>query len=121
MEEGKTLSLSADIRGKTRSPPRLVDELVHLKVDIIVTGGAPAARAAKGATVTIPVVMVQVDDPVGSGFVASLARPGGNITGLASLAPEISGKRLELLKEVVPRLRAWRSSGIRPARTPCKR
>ena len=68
------------------------------------TVGAPAARAAKGATVTIPVVMMQVGDPVGSGFVASLARPGGNITGLSSLAPELSGKRLELLKEIVPRL-----------------
>ena len=68
------------------------------------TVGAPAARAAKEATITIPIVMMQVGDPVGSGFVASLARPGGNITGLSSLAPELGGKRLELLKEIVPKL-----------------
>ena len=84
--------------------PALAAELARLKVDIIITVGPPAARAAKEATVTIPIVMVQVGDPVGSGFVASLVRPGGNITGLSSLAPELSGKRLELLKEVVPRL-----------------
>ena len=90
--------------GKLDRLPALADELVRLKVDIIMTVGAPAARAAKGATVTIPVVMMQVGDPVGSGFVASLARPGGNITGLSSLAPELGGKRLELLKEIVPRL-----------------
>ena len=77
---------------------------MRLKVDVIVTAGPPAARAAKEATVAIPIVMMQVGDPVGSGFVASLARPGGNITGLSSLAPELSGKRLELLKEIVPKL-----------------
>src|SRR5215831_7646016 len=89
--------------GKLDRLPSLADELVRLKVDVIITVGAPAAHAAKGATVTIPVVMMQVGDPVGSGFVASLARPGGNITGLSSLAPELGGKRLELLKEIVPR------------------
>jgi putative tryptophan/tyrosine transport system substrate-binding protein len=83
--------------------PALAAELVRLKVDVIVTGGL-STRRAKEATVSIPIVMAQDADPVGSGFVASLARPGGNITGLATLAPEISGKRLELLKEVVPRL-----------------
>ena len=78
---------------------------MRLKVDVIVTGGRPtAARAAKNATKTIPIVMTHVGDPVGSGFVASLARPGGNITGLSSLAPELSGKRLELLKEIIPKL-----------------
>ena len=77
---------------------------MRLKVDIIVTAGPPATRAAKEATSTIPIVMAQDNDPVGSGFVASLARPGGNITGLSTLAPEISGKRLELLKEIVPKL-----------------
>jgi putative ABC transport system substrate-binding protein len=82
--------------------PALVAELVRLKVDVIVTGGAPATRAAKEATSTIPIVMTQVGDPVGSGFVASLARPGGNITGMSTLAPELSGKRLELLKEIAP-------------------
>jgi putative tryptophan/tyrosine transport system substrate-binding protein len=82
----------------------LAAELVRLKVDIIITGGAPAVRAAKAATVTIPIVMTQVGDPVGSGFVAGLAHPGGNITGLSTLAPELNGKRLELLKEIIPRL-----------------
>ncbi len=84
--------------------PALAAELVRLKVDVVVTAGGTSTRAAKEATVTIPIVMVQDNDPVGNGFVASLARPGGNITGLATLAPEISGKRLELLKEIVPRL-----------------
>ena len=82
----------------------LATELVRLKVDVIVTGGSTATRAAKEATLTIPIVMTQDSDPVGNGFVASLARPGGNITGLANFAPELSGKRLELLKEVVPKL-----------------
>jgi len=90
--------------GKVDRLPALAAELVRLKVDIIITAGAPAARAAKEATPTIPIVMTQVGDPVGSGFVASLAQPGGNITGLSTLAPELSGKRLELLKEVVPKL-----------------
>ncbi len=84
--------------------PALAAELVRLKVDVIVTSGPPATRPAKEATATIPIVMAQDPDPVGSGFVASLARPGGNITGLATLAPEISGKQLELLKEIVPKL-----------------
>ena len=77
---------------------------MRLKVDIIVTAGPAATRAAKEATATIPIVMAQDTDPVGNGFVASLARPGGNITGLSTLAPEISGKQLELLKEIVPKL-----------------
>ena len=77
---------------------------MRLKVDIIVSSGPAPTRAAKEATSTIPIVMAQDIDPVGSGFVASLARPGGNITGLSTLRPEISGKRLELLKEIVPRL-----------------
>ena len=84
--------------------PNLAKELVGLNVDVIVTAGGTSTRAAKEATGTIPIVMVQDNDPVGNGFVASLGRPGGNITGLASLAPEISGKRLELLKEIVPKL-----------------
>jgi putative ABC transport system substrate-binding protein len=79
-------------------------ELVRSKVDVIVAVGAGDIRIAKDATATIPVVMIQGGDPVGSGFVASLARPGGNITGLATLRPELSGKRLELLKEIVPKL-----------------
>ena len=90
--------------GKLERLPALAAELVRLKVDVILTAGPPATRAAKEATVTIPIVMAQDTDPVGNGFIASLARPGGNITGLATLAPEISGKQLELLKEIVPRL-----------------
>ena len=82
----------------------LAAELARLKVDVIVTVGPPATRVAKKATPAIPIVMGVDDDPVGNGFVASLARPGGNITGLATLGPEISGKQLELLKESVPNL-----------------
>jgi putative ABC transport system substrate-binding protein len=84
--------------------PALAAELVRLKVDVIVTGGPTATRTAKETTNTVPIVMSQDNDPVGNGFVASLARPGGNITGLATLSPELSGKRLELLKEIVPKL-----------------
>src|SRR5262245_49500391 len=86
--------------------PELTAELVRLKVDIIVvTGGDPDIRAAKNATTTIPIVMVgSGNDPVNAGFIQSLARPGGNVTGITNLLPELSGKRLELLKEAVPRL-----------------
>jgi len=90
--------------GKPDGLPALAAELVRLKVDIIVTSGPSSTRVAKEATSTIPIVMGQDADPVGNGFVASLARPGGNITGLSTLAPEISGKQLEFLKEIVPRL-----------------
>ena len=84
--------------------PTLLDELIRLKVDVIVASGPSPTRAAKKATATIPIVMTWDYDPVGNGYVASLARPGGNITGLSILAPEISGKQLELLKEIVPKL-----------------
>jgi ABC-type uncharacterized transport system substrate-binding protein len=103
--EGKNIVIEyryAD--GKLDRLSELADELVRLEVNVIVTGGSAATRPARAATVTIPIVMGQDSDPVGSGFVASLARPGGNITGLSNLAPEISGKRLELLKEIVPKL-----------------
>jgi putative ABC transport system substrate-binding protein len=90
--------------GKAERLPALAAELVRLKADTIVTGGPTSNRAAKEATATIPIVMAYDNDPVGNRFVASLARPGGNITGLSTLAPEISGKQLELLKEIVPRL-----------------
>ena len=90
--------------GKLDRLPDLAAELVRLKVDIIVSAGPAVTPPLKEATKTIPIVMEQDNDPVGNGFVASLARPGGNITGLATLAPEISGKRLELLKEIVPKL-----------------
>jgi putative ABC transport system substrate-binding protein len=82
----------------------LAAELLRLKVDVIVSLGSSLTRAAKAATSTVPIVMTQEPDPVGNGFVASLARPGGNMTGLSTLAPELSGKRLEILKEVVPGL-----------------
>jgi putative ABC transport system substrate-binding protein len=82
----------------------LVSDLIGLKVDLIVTSAPAATKAAKEATTTIPIVMVLVADPVAFGFVSSLARPGGNITGFAFLLPEISGKRLELLKETIPKL-----------------
>jgi len=82
----------------------LIAELVALNVDAIVTAGTPAALAVQRATATIPVVMVAVGDPVGTGLAASLARPGGNLTGLTSMAPDLEAKRLELLKEVVPKL-----------------
>jgi len=82
----------------------LAAELARLKVDVIVTVGPAATRPAKEATTVIPIVMGVDDDPVGNGFVASLARPGRNITGLSALSPEISGKQLELLKEIVPSL-----------------
>jgi putative ABC transport system substrate-binding protein len=84
--------------------PAHAAELVRLKVDVIVSAAPSVTRATKKATVTIPIIMAQDRDPVGNGFVASLARPGGNITGLSTLAPEVSGKQLELLKEIVPRL-----------------
>jgi putative ABC transport system substrate-binding protein len=84
--------------------PTLIAELIGLKVDVIVTAGTPAALAVKKATASIPLVMVAVGDPVGTGLVASLGRPGGNATGLTSIAPELEGKRLELLKEALPRI-----------------
>jgi len=103
--EGKDFVIeyrSAD--GKVDRLNEVAAELVRLKVDAIVSSGPAPTRAAKAATATIPIVMTQDPDPVGNGFVASLAHPGGNITGLARLTPEISGKQLELLKETVPKL-----------------
>jgi putative ABC transport system substrate-binding protein len=103
--EGKNIVIERrHAEGKLDRLPALASELVRLNVDVIVTSGPTATHPAKAATSTIPIVMTFDDDPVGSGFVASLARPGGNITGLSTLAPEISGKQLELLKEIVPRL-----------------
>jgi putative ABC transport system substrate-binding protein len=103
--EGKNIQIENRwAEGKFDRLSNLASELVRLKVDVIVTTGPAPTRSAKKATATIPIVMTQDDDPVGNGFAASLARPGGNITGLATLAPEISGKQLELLKEIVPKL-----------------
>jgi putative tryptophan/tyrosine transport system substrate-binding protein len=103
--EGKDIILEIrNADGKLDRLNELAAELVRFKVDVIVTRGSGPTRAAKAATSTIPIVMTQDPDPVGNGFVASLAKPGGNITGLSTLAPEISGKQLELLKETVPKL-----------------
>ena len=107
--------------GRVERLPTLAVQLTRLKVDVIVTGGPEPTRAAKQATSTIPIIMAQDTDPVGNGFVASLARPGGNITGLSALSPEISGKQLELLTEIVPKLSRlavlWASNnpGIAPS------
>jgi putative ABC transport system substrate-binding protein len=103
--EGKNVLIEwRSAEGKTDRLAGLAAELVRLKVDVIVTGGSTVTRFAKEATSTIPIVMTQDSDPVGSRFVASLARPGGNITGLATLRLELSGKQLELLKEIIPKL-----------------
>jgi len=103
--EGKNIVIEwRSAEGKSDRLPALATELVHLKVNVIVTAGPLVTRAAKEATVTIPIVMAQDPDPVVNGFVASLARPGGNITGLSRIAPEVSGKQMELLKEIVPML-----------------
>ena len=104
-EEGRNIVIEyrwAD--GKYERFPVLVAELIAAKVDAIVTAGTPAALAVKKATTTVPLVMVAVGDPVGTGLVPSLARPGGNLTGLSSVAPDLEGKRLQLLREVVPAL-----------------
>jgi putative ABC transport system substrate-binding protein len=104
-EEGKNIIIEYRYgEGKLDRTRALAAELIRLKLDLIVTAGPTDTRMAKQATTTVPIVMAQDSDPVGSGLIASLARPGGNITGLASLAPELSGKQLELLKEIVPKL-----------------
>jgi putative ABC transport system substrate-binding protein len=103
--EGKNIVIELRYaEGKLERLPVLAAELVRLKVDVIVTSGPLPTRVTKQATTVIPIVMAQDADPVGNGFVASLARPGGNITGLSAQRPELSGKRLELLKETVPKL-----------------
>ena len=90
--------------GKYERFPSLIVELIASKVDLIVTAGTPATQAYQKARTSIPLVMVAVGDPVGTGIVASLNRPGGNITGLTSISPELEGKRIELLREVIPKL-----------------
>jgi putative tryptophan/tyrosine transport system substrate-binding protein len=101
--EGQNITLEVRwAEGRSELLPELVAELVRFKVDVLVVATTPGALAAKDATRTIPIVFLTVGDPVGSGLVASLARPGGNLTGLSLLNPEVSGKRLELLKESLP-------------------
>jgi putative ABC transport system substrate-binding protein len=103
--EGKNLAIEDRwAEGRTERFPALAAELVGLKVDVIVTGSWPAAVAAKNATTTIPIVFYGAGDPVGTGLVQSLARPGGNMTGLGDVTTDLSAKRLELLKEAVPKL-----------------
>jgi putative ABC transport system substrate-binding protein len=117
--EGKNATFEFRASGGTSERSAyFAGDLVRLKVDVIVAGGAGNIRAAKNATSSIPIVMSGVNDPIALGFVASLAHPGGNITGVSNLAPELSGKRLELLKEVLPKasrvaLLAYRSVAMR--------
>jgi putative tryptophan/tyrosine transport system substrate-binding protein len=91
--------------GRQERFAEIAAEFVRLKVDVIVTSGTPQVLAAKQATSVIPIVFATAGDPVGTGLVPSLARPGGNVTGLSNQVPELAGKRLELLREVVPGLR----------------
>src|SRR5262249_12032883 len=117
--EGKNIVIEYRVaEGKVERLPNLLAELVRLKVDVIVTGGI-VNHSAKAATTTIPIVIAFDWDPVASGLVVSLARPGGNITGLSALYPELSGKQLELLRETVPRLSrvAVLGSSIEPNNT----
>jgi putative ABC transport system substrate-binding protein len=103
--EGKDLTVDYRFaEQKNERLPELATDLVRLKVDLIVASGTPQALAAKRATTTIPIVMTSVSDPVGAGLVASLGRPGGNVTGLSSLGTELNSKRLEILKDAVPKL-----------------
>ena len=103
--EGKNAAIEwRYAHGKLDRLAALASELVDQKIDVIVSGGPQTTRSAKKATATIPIVMAFDNDPVRNGFIASLARPGGNITGLSTLAPELSGKQVELLKEIVPNL-----------------
>jgi putative tryptophan/tyrosine transport system substrate-binding protein len=103
--EGKNITIEYRFaEQKNERLPELAADLVRLKVDVIVVSGSGPAIAAKSATTTIPIVMANLGDPVGAGLVASLARPGGNVTGNASLSPELNSKRLEVLRDTVPKL-----------------
>ena len=103
--EGKNIVIEwREAKGNFDHVRKLADELVRLKMDVIVSPGPAVTRPLKQATSTIPIVMSFDNDPVANGFVANLARPSGNITGLSTLAPELSGKQLELLKEIIPKL-----------------
>src|SRR5262245_14956162 len=103
--EGKDITIEYRFaEQKSERLPELAADLIRLKVDVIVSASSTSALAAKSTTTTIPIVMTQSADPVGAGLVASLARPGGNITGLSTLSPELTTKRLEILKDAVPKL-----------------
>jgi putative tryptophan/tyrosine transport system substrate-binding protein len=102
-EEGRNIRIEYRwAEGRYERLPQLIAELIAAKVAIIVTAGTPASLAVKKATASVPLVMVAVGDPVGTGLVASIAHPGGNATGLTSITPELEGKRLELIKDMVP-------------------
>jgi len=104
--EGRNLEIESRwAEGEYERLPELVAELVRLKVDVIVTAGTPAIRAAKQVNATVPIIMAQIADPIAMGIVKNLARPGGNITGLTYFVPELMAKRLEPLKEAIPRIR----------------
>jgi len=104
-EEGRNVEIVFRwAEGRYERFPDLIAELIAADVDVIVTAGTPATLAVQKATSTVPVVMAAVGDPVATGIVPNLARPGGNITGLSAIAPDLEGKRLELLREVVPHL-----------------
>jgi putative tryptophan/tyrosine transport system substrate-binding protein len=122
--EGKNITIEYRFaEGRTDRLPELAAELVRLKVDLIVTTGRVPALAAKNATTTIPIVMMNFPDPVGEGLVASLARPGGNVTGFSSLSYELNTKRLEILKDGVPKLArvgVLQQGGTAPADLPLK-
>ena len=116
--EGKNITIEYRF-GENKGPqhlPELAADLVRLKVDLIVTSGTPSSLAAKRATTTIPIVMAQAGDPVGSGLVTSLAQPGGNVTGFSNLSFELNTKRLEILKDAVPKLSRvgllWPAGGL---------
>ncbi len=113
--EGKNLEVEYRFAEQPTRLPELAAELVSLKVDVILCSSTPPVLAAKKATTTIPIVMASSGDPVEAGLVASLARPGGNVTGLASYGPELAGKRLELLKDAAPAVNRvgflWFSAG----------
>src|SRR5262245_21314834 len=103
--EGKNIAIEYRFSEQKRERlPELAADLVRLNVDLIVTTGDPPVLAAKGATTTIPIVMADSADPVGSGLIASLARPGGNVTGVSNLGTELNSKRLEVLKDAIPKL-----------------
>jgi putative ABC transport system substrate-binding protein len=115
--EGKNIAIEYRFAGgKNERLPSLAAELVRLKVDVIVSSALPSSQAAKQATATIPIVLNGVGDPVAWGLVESLARPGGNVTGLVNFSPELSGKRVELLKEAFPRYPAWPCFATRVSR-----
>jgi putative tryptophan/tyrosine transport system substrate-binding protein len=104
--EGKNIIIEYRFaKGNSERIPDLAADLIHKKVDLIITSGTAQARAIQQVTTTTPILVVVTGDPVGTGLVASLARPGGNITGFSIMSPELSGKRLELLKEAVPKIK----------------